>query len=294
MSDTRVTGVTTSRGREIPCDILILATGHSARDTYGLLERKKIFMEKKDFAVGVRAEHPRELINSIQYGRSRYRDILPAAEYSLTYKNPKTGRGTYSFCMCPGGCVINSSSEQGRLCLNGMSFSRRDHPFSNAAIVVTVKREDSPEGPLGGMEFQRMLEKSAFDAGGGGYRAPVQRITSFMKNKIDRDIPGTSYVNGAIPADITLSLPPWITGEIREALRAFDRRMKGFISDQGVLLSAETRSSSPVRITRGPDFQSVNTAGLYPVGEGAGYAGGIVSSAVDGIRAADAVISMGE
>ena len=292
LRNSRVAGIKTSSGHEYPCDILILATGHSARDIYELLNRKRIIIEKKDFAVGVRVEHPLELINSIQYGNSRYRDILPAADYSLAYKNERTGRGTYSFCMCPGGSVINSSSESGLLCNNGMSFSGRDFRFSNSAIIVTVKKDDFYDGGLGGIEFQRMLERSAFHAGGGAFRAPAQRMSSFMARRCDSSLPESSYRNGITSSDINLYMPSWITDEIKMALSSFNRKMKGFISDNGLLIGAETRSSSPVRITRGDDFQSVNTPGLYPVGEGSGYAGGIVSSAVDGIRAADCIIEM--
>lgn len=291
ISDGRAAGVSTASGKEFLSDCVILAPGHSARDIYQMLHSKKITLEKKGFAVGSRIEHPAELIREIQYGRSRYSDILPAAEYSLTWNNKKSGRGIYSFCMCPGGAVINSSSEEKLLCTNGMSMSDRGSPLSNAAIVVTVTKEDTGSDPLGGIELQREIERMAFRAGGGNYRAPAQTVLSFIKKKTDRELPPVSYRNGVSPSRLEEFLPQWITSEIRIALEYFDKRMNGFISESGVFIGAETRTSSPVRILRGEDLQSVSVRGLYPAGEGAGYAGGIVSSAVDGIRCADAIIS---
>ena len=288
--DGSVAGFVTSQGREYQTSRLVLAIGHSARDTYSMLERKGVQLEKKGFAVGVRIEHPAGLINDIQYGKSIYRDRLPAAEYSLAYTDRATGRGIYSFCMCPGGRIINSSSEQERLCTNGMSFSKRDHPFSNAAIVVTVAPEDCGNDLLGGIGLQRGIEAGAYTAGGGRFSAPAQRVTSFLLGKIDAELPASSYRPGLFPADLSRFLPDWLAGELKAGIRQFDKKMKGFISDQAVLIGAETRTSSPVRISRGDDRQSVAVRGLYPVGEGAGYAGGIVSSAVDGIRCADAII----
>ncbi len=283
-------GVRTSDGREILCNTVILATGHSARDTYRMLFDKNICLEKKGFAVGMRAEHPADLIAGIQYGNSSYRNILPAAEYSLTWNNPKTKRGVYSFCMCPGGRVINSSSENNMLCTNGMSFSARDLSFSNAAIVVTVSPDDTENHPLAGIEFQRQIESAAFIAGKGGFTAPAQRIASFMKRKTDATLPKSSYLPGITPSDMNAVLPDFISDEIRTALKFFERKMYGFTSSEGIFIGTETRTSSPVRITRGKDYQSVSLKGLYPAGEGAGYAGGIVSSAVDGIRIADSII----
>lgn len=285
-----VAGVVTSKGREVPADRLVLATGHSARDTYSMLAKRGVTLEKKGFAMGVRIEHPAALINEIQYGRSQFRDRLPAADYTLAHTDRATGRGVYSFCMCPGGRVINSSSEQGRLCTNGMSFSRRDHPFSNAAIVVTVAPQECSDELLGGIGLQREIEAGAYGAGGGMFSAPAQRVTSFLSGTIDRDLPPASYRPGLFPADIRRFLPAWLAEELKAGIRQFDKKMKGFISEQALLIGAETRTSSPVRIARGDDRHSVAVRGLYPVGEGAGYAGGIVSSAVDGIRCADAII----
>jgi len=193
--------------------------------------------------------------------------------------------------MCPGGAVINSSSEEGMLCTNGMSMSSRDSKWSNAAVVVTVRPEDSGPDALAGIEFQREIERRAFVAGGGMFRAPCQGVSCFLSRKIDSTLPRTSYVNGVVPSALDSFLPGWICAELRAGLASFDKRMKGFASS-AVLIGAETRTSSPVRVTRGEDFQSVSHRGLYPVGEGAGYAGGIVSSAIDGIRCADVIIDV--
>jgi uncharacterized protein len=286
-----VAGAVTSKGEELQGSILVLATGHSARDTYFLLQKKEILLERKGFAVGLRIEHPAALINSIQYGDSPYAEYLPAADYMLSYHNRKTNRGIYTFCMCPGGRVINSSSEKLRLCTNGMSLSGRNLPFSNSAIVVTVSPDDGQDDFLSGIGFQRMLEERAFGEGGGNFTAPAQRVTSFLRNRLDTGLPPVSYRPGVHAAELENCLPGWISTELKSGLRHFDTLMKGFITDQGVLIGTETRTSSPVRICRGDDFQSVSVRGLYPVGEGAGYAGGIVSSAVDGIRCADTILA---
>ncbi len=286
-----VAGIITSKGMEVKASRVVLATGHSARDTYEMLRNRGIVLERKGFAMGVRIEHPAALINDIQYGRSPYRDLLPAADYSLAAVNRSSGRGVYSFCMCPGGRIINSSSEQGRLCTNGMSFSQRNHPFSNSAIVVTVSPDDFSDDALGGIALQREIEAEAYAGGGGSFAAPAQLVTSFLRGRIDTNLPPVSYRPGVKPADLGRHLPAWLADELKAGLAQFGRKMNGFISDSGVLIGAETRTSSPVRITRNIAFHSVSVRGLYPVGEGAGYAGGIVSSAVDGIRCADCIIS---
>lgn len=287
----KVSGVVTSGGKEYRGDCLVLATGHSARDVYDMLYHMGVMLEKKGFAVGVRAEHPAEYIDEIQYGKSVYRKVLPASEYILRFNNRSTGRGVYSFCMCPGGSVINSSSEQGHLCTNGMSYYNRDSMFSNSAIVTTVGAADTGPGVLSGIEFQRNIEKAAFSAGGGGFTAPAQRITSFLRDETDKKLPVNSFRPCSRPADLSSVFPSWITDEIKLALRHYDRLMKGFISENGILIGAETRSSSPVRILRDDSMQSVSLKGLFPAGEGSGYSGGIVSSAVDGIRAAESIIN---
>ncbi len=286
----KIEGIRTSFGREYPASLLILAAGHSARDVYRLLEKKDVTMERKGFAMGLRIEHPAELIRSIQYGSSEYRDILPAPDYSMAYNNGVTKRGTYTFCMCPGGIVINSSSEQKMLCINGMSYSKRDSLFSNSAVIVTVRPEDTGNMILSGIEFQEDIERKAYIAGGGGFIAPAQRALSFMEKKLDVNLPGSSYRPGVRAANLEELIPYWMAEEIRKALVHFNRKMKGFLSENALLLGAETRSSSPVRILRNDNYQSVKIKGLYPAGEGSGYAGGIVSSAVDGIRAADAIL----
>lgn len=283
-------GVRTSGGEEILADAVVLAAGHSARDTYGLLSEKGVPLEAKGFAAGVRVEHPAELINFMQYGRVALRGILPQADYFLAWKNASSGLGVYSFCMCPGGAVINSSSEQGMLCTNGMSYSARDGRFSNAALVVTVAPSVFAHDPMQGIAFQRKIEEAAFREGGGGFLAPAQRLDSFLKGRSDGHLPDSSYRPGIIPGRAERYLPEWIVEELRRGLRYFNSKMKGFAGPEGVLIGAETRTSSPVRITRGSDLQSTGLAGLYPAGEGSGYAGGIVSSAVDGIRIADAII----
>lgn len=291
IKDNRCIGVKAG-DEEIAADAVILATGNSARDVYRFLSKQNIGMEAKGTAVGVRIEHPAELIREIQYGNSKYKHMLPAAEYVLTAKNPKTGRGTYSFCMCPGGFIINSSCSTDHLCVNGMSNSKRNSAFSNSAVVVSVDGSDYGDGPLSGPSFQEKIEKAAFLAGGSSFRAPAQRLTSFLKKKTDAALPKNSYRPDVTAAEIDSYLPESICREMREAFRVFDRKMRGFITDEAVLIGAETRTSSAVRILRDRTLQSVNTERLFPAGEGAGYSGGIVSSAVDGIRTADSVISI--
>ncbi|HSV96728.1 MAG TPA: FAD-dependent oxidoreductase [Spirochaetota bacterium] len=285
----RAAGVTTATGGEYRASAVVLATGHSARDVYDMLTGEKVALEKKGFAVGVRIEHPARLIDRIQYGKAAEKRPLPAADYRLTFNNRQSGRGVYSFCMCPGGEVVNASSEEGLLCTNGMSYSGRDGEYSNAALVVTVSPDDLGPSPLAGIGFQREIERKAFEAGGGGWEAPVERIRSFLGGGPDTSVPATSYRPGVRAARVREYLPGWIADELAIALKSFDRKMKGFIGDEGVIIGAETRSSSPVRVVREADLQSVSLPSLYPVGEGAGHAGGIVSSAVDGMRAADAI-----
>lgn len=290
----RVEGIVTSSGEEYRSSVVVLAIGHSARDTYEMLSRRGIALERKDFAVGLRVEHPAELINYIQYGSLALKKILPAADYRLAFNNRNTGRGVYTFCMCPGGEVINSSSEDLRLCTNGMSYSKRELPHSNAAIVVSVKGDDIEGNELAGVAFQRRIEERIYQGGGGSFIAPAQTITSFLNDRIDNSIPEVSYMPGVKPSLMKSYLPEWVVDEIKMALYNFNRKMKGFISSQGVLIGAETRTSSPLRIIRDDNCQSPSAGGLFPVGEGAGYAGGIVSSAVDGIRAADRIAELFE
>jgi uncharacterized FAD-dependent dehydrogenase len=287
VSNGRVSGVKTSSGKIFEADAVILATGHSARDTYGMLKSEGVALEAKGFAIGVRAEHPSAFINRAQYGD--FVDILPAADYRLAWTDPASKRGVYSFCMCPGGEVINSSSQEGLLCVNGMSLSARDSEWSNAAIVVSVNPGDFGD-PLAGIGLQRDIEKKAFDLGGGRFSAPAQRVASFArKENGGGKLPFTpSYKPGTKEAALWNALPRFISDPLCEGLARFDKIIPGFAN--GICIGVETRTSSPVRIVRDENFQSVSHPGLYPVGEGAGYAGGITSSAVDGIKCADAII----
>jgi len=273
---------------EVPCDSLVLAGGHSARDTYELLERRKVPLERKAFAMGLRVEHPQALIDRIQYGGPRHPN-LPAADYAVAWNNNATGRSAYSFCMCPGGAVIGGASEEGGVVTNGMSGQLRNTPFANSALVVNVAPADfGGSDPLAGVRFQRHWEQRAFRAGGGGYHAPAANLMGFM------GLPGkgslsSSYRPGIVEADLDVVLPPYITQTLREGITEFGRKLRGFITAEATLVGVESRTSAPVRILRNERYESVGLAGLYPAGEGAGYAGGIMSSALDGIRIADTI-----
>lgn len=277
----------------IETDSVILAIGHSARDTFEMLYEKKLPIEAKPFSVGARIEHLREEIDRSQYGRFAGNKALGAANYKMNV-HTSNGRGAYTFCMCPGGKVVNASSEQNRLCTNGMSEFARNEPNSNAALLVGVSPEDyRSDSPLGGMYFQRELEEKAFALGGGGFRAPVQRVGDFINNKKSDNL---GEVLPSIGPDFTLSdlntiLPEEISRSMKEAIISMGRKLQGFDSPDAVLTGLETRSSSPIRILRNVDtLESVGLKGLYPCGEGAGYAGGIISAAVDGIKCAEKVI----
>jgi uncharacterized FAD-dependent dehydrogenase len=284
----RLTGVTLNDRAEEPCDVLVLAPGNSARDTYRMLMRRSVRLEQKPFAVGVRVEHPQELINRIQYGIPGHPQ-LPPADYALAWNNAGTGRSAYSFCMCPGGEVVAGSSEEGGVVTNGMSSYRRNSPYANSALVVSVGKDDfGGDFPLAGMEFQRALEQRAFVAGGGDYLAPAQNLLAFLGDRRGGALRAT-YLPGVREADLSQLLPPAVTETLREGIRHFDRKMRGFITGEACLIGVESRTSAPVRIVRDGDFQSVSLKGLYPAGEGAGYAGGIMSAALDGIRIADRI-----
>jgi uncharacterized FAD-dependent dehydrogenase len=291
----RIRSVITANGSEFVADSVILATGHSARDIYQLLESKKILMEAKPFAVGFRIEHPQPFIDEVQYhlhhGQKRP-DLLPAASYRLATKI--RGRGVHSFCMCPGGWIVPASTANDEVVVNGMSLSRRDSPYANSGMVSTVEPEDlnrwtKTHGVLAGIAFQQSLEHAAKQAGGGGQTAPAQRVIDFLKGTVSTQLPGTSYFPGINPAPLHELLPNWITDRMREGLQLFGKQMHGYLSEEALLLGFETRTSSPVRIPRNDDsLQHPEIARLYPCGEGAGYAGGIVSAALDGMRIADA------
>lgn len=284
----RLAAVTLDDRDEFSCDFLVLAPGHSARDTYEMLLRRQIRLESKPFAVGLRIEHPQELINRIQYG-TPVNSGLPAADYALAFNNPGTKRSLYSFCMCPGGVVVASSSEDGMVVCNGMSNYMRNSPFANSALVVPVgERDFHGQSPLAGVEFQRLWERKAFLAGGGNYFAPAQNLLAFL-GQSRSNVVASTYRPGVREADLREVLPDYVTETMREGICYFDRKMRGFITEEATLTGIETRTSAPVRIVRGDDLQSVSLEGLYPVGEGAGYAGGIMSAALDGIRAADRI-----
>ena len=293
VKDGRVDGIKVSTPdgeRLIPCRRLILAVGHSARDVFDLLYRKGLPLAAKPFSVGVRIEHPQGLIDRAQYGGFAGHPALGAADYKLSC-HLSNGRGVYTFCMCPGGTVTGAASEPGGVVTNGMSPWARDGANSNAALLVGVGPEDfGGEGPLAGVGFQRRIERLAYEYAG-GYLAPAQRVADFLEGRASRGFGGVmpTYRPGVAPGDVSCCLPGYVCDSMREALPILGRRLRGFDSGGAVLTAPETRSSSPVRVLRDDTLQSPGLRGLYPCGEGAGYAGGIVSAAVDGIRCAEAV-----
>lgn len=294
-----VRGVTTADGREFEAKAVILATGHSARDVYRMLHAQGILLERKAFAVGVRIEHSQEFIDFKQYhlapGTPRPHN-LPAARYALATKIKD--RGVHSFCMCPGGFIVPAATENDEVVVNGMSLARRDSPFANAGFVVTVEPEDTLEfekehGLLSGMAFQKNLEVKAAQTGGGKQKAPGQRVVDFLKGKISSTLPETSYFPGGNSAPIHEILPSFIVSRMREGLQEFDSKMRGYVTNDALLLGFETRTSSPLRIPRNTEtLEHLTLRGLFPSGEGAGYAGGIASAAIDGRRCAEAAASV--
>ena len=284
-------GVRLESGKEIAADHVVLAVGHSARDIFEMLYRRDVTIEAKPFSIGFRIEHPQSLIDKAKFGASN--KALGAAEYRLVH-HAGNGRSVYSFCMCPGGTVVAATSEERRVVTNGMSQYSRNERNANAGIVVGITPKDYAdygEGPLAGIALQRHWESQAFVAGGETYAAPAQRVGDFLAGRpstaLGEVVP--SYRPGVTPTDLSTCLPDYAIAAIREALSAFGRQIRGFDGDDAVLTGVETRTSSPVRVPRGADFQSVNTKGLFPGGEGAGYAGGILSAGVDGIKLAEAV-----
>ncbi|MBS0310052.1 MAG: NAD(P)/FAD-dependent oxidoreductase [Proteobacteria bacterium] len=284
-----IRGVTLASGETLRSNHVILALGHSARDTFEMLDARGVYMEAKPFSIGFRIEHPQSLIDKARLGPNAGNPLLGAADYKLVH-HAKNGRSVYSFCMCPGGTVVAATSESGRVVTNGMSQYSRNERNANAGIVVGITPEDYPGGPLAGIELQRKLESRAFELGGGGYEAPGQLVGDFLAGKpsIRLGVVEPSYKPGVHLTDLASALPDYAIEAIREALPAFDQQIKGFAMKDAVLTGVETRTSSPLRITRGDDFQSLNVKGLYPAGEGAGYAGGILSAGVDGIKVAEA------
>ena len=286
-------GVTLANGEQLRADHVVLALGHSARDTFAMLHARGVFVEAKPFSLGFRIEHPQSLIDQARFGPQAGHALLGAADYKLVH-HASNGRSVYSFCMCPGGTVVAATSEPGRVVTNGMSQYSRNERNANAGIVVGITPEDfAPygEGPLAGIALQRHWESQAFVLGGGDYLAPAQRVGDFIRNRASREF-GTvlpSYTPGVTLGSLDEALPRYAIDAIREALPAFGRQIRGFDMDDALLTGVETRTSSPLRITRGEDGHSRNTRGLFPAGEGAGYAGGILSAGVDGIKMAEAV-----
>jgi uncharacterized FAD-dependent dehydrogenase len=271
---------------------VILATGHSARDIFTLLKEHRIDIEFKPFALGVRIEHPQSLIDEIQYRQSPRSEYLPASSYGLTCQINK--RGVFSFCMCPGGLIVPAATAPGEIVVNGMSLSKRDSPFANAGTVVSVEAADVGcdviENPLAGVTFQSKVEKLMFGCGDGSQKAPAQRMTDFLLARISDDLPDTSYIPGVFPAPVNALLPHFIYKHLKEAIFQFDRKMHGYLTEEAIIIGTESRTSSPVRIPREKETMEHPTVkGLYPCGEGAGYAGGIVSAAMDGQRVAQAI-----
>ena len=290
IQDGKVRELILAGGERLAADHVVLAVGHSARDTFRMLLDRGVHIEAKPFSIGFRIEHPQTLIDRCRFGPQAGHPLLGAADYKLVH-HCRNGRSVYSFCMCPGGTVVAAASEPGRVVTNGMSQYSRDERNANSGIVVGITPEDYPGGPLAGVDFQRRWEERAFELGGGTYDAPGQLVGDFLAGRPSRDFGSVlpSYRPGVRLGDLSSSLPDYAIAAIREALPAFDRQLRGFAMHDAVLTGVETRTSSPIRIQRGEDLQSVNTAGLYPAGEGAGYAGGILSAGVDGIKVAEAV-----
>jgi len=288
-----IRGVVLASGEQLRAEHVVMALGHSARDTFAMLHARDVFIEPKPFSIGFRIEHPQSLVDQARFGPQAGHPLLGAADYKLVH-HCRNGRSVYSFCMCPGGTVVAAASEPGHVVTNGMSQYSRNERNANAAIVCGITAEDfAPygDGPLAGIALQRHWESLAFSLGGGDYEAPGQLVGDFIANRASQAFGDVlpSYRPGVRLGDLDAALPRYAIDAIREALPAFDRQIRGFAMHDAILTGVETRTSSPVRITRGDDGHSLNTRGLFPAGEGAGYAGGILSAGVDGIRAAEAV-----
>jgi uncharacterized protein len=283
-------GVILASGERIATDHVVLAVGHSARDTFEMIHARGVYVEAKPFSIGVRIEHPQSLIDRCRFGDAAGNEILGAADYKIVH-HARNGRAVYSFCMCPGGTVVAAASEPGRVVTNGMSQYSRKERNANAGIVVGITPADYPGSALAGIAFQRHWEERAFAAGGETYAAPAQRVDDFLAMRPSTTLGAVvpSYKPGVTPTDLATCLPDYAVAAIREALPAFDQQIRGFNQADAVMTGVETRTSSPIRIRRDATLQSQNTRGLYPAGEGAGYAGGILSAAVDGIRIAEAI-----
>jgi uncharacterized protein len=290
IEDGKVRGLKLSNGETLRCNHVVLSVGHSARDTFQLLHDRGVYMEAKPFSLGFRIEHPQGLIDRSRFGKFAGHKLLGAADYKVVH-HCSNGRAVYSFCMCPGGTVVAAASEPGRVVTNGMSQYSRNERNANAGIVVGITPADFPGGPLAGIEFQRRWEERAFELGGGNYCAPGQLVGDFIAGRPSTSLGSVepSYKPGVLPTDLSTSLPDYVIDAIREALPQIDKKIPGFAMHDAVLTGVETRTSSPIRVRRKDDYQSVNVEGLYPAGEGAGYAGGIYSAAIDGIEVAEAL-----
>jgi len=289
ISDGEAAGIVINDDKEHFSTSIYIALGHSARETVQMLHEKGVAIEQRPISVGIRIEHPVETINHMRYG-DKYVNYpgLGAATYSLNYTNKKIKKGVYTFCMCPGGEIVNASSSQGMLVLNGMSYSHRGSPFSNAALAVTCHVDDyQSNNPLAGMDFQKSIERKSFHAGGGNWEAPAQNLMHFLGEDNAAGINTNSYTMGAVPADMKDIFPAFIIEQLSAAFTQWRDEVPTFVSDQATLFAAETRTSSPVRIKRNENYESVNVKNLYPIGEGSGYTGGITSSAADAIRAVE-------
>jgi len=292
LHDGKITGIVVNNATEHFADAVILATGHSARDIYYLLDRKGIRIEAKPFALGVRIEHPQPLIDRIQYRQPERDPNLPASSYRLACQ--VNGRGVFSFCMCPGGLVVPAATAPGEIVVNGMSLSRRDSPFANSGTVVAVELEDLADfqqhGVFAGLEFQRHVEQTMFAAGDGSQRAPAQRLPDFVAGRLSPDLHDTSYIPGLLSATLHDLLPAGISERLRQGVQQFGKMMRGYYTADANVIGTESRTSSPVRIPRSPNtLMHEDAVGLFPCGEGAGYAGGIISAAMDGQQVARAV-----
>jgi uncharacterized FAD-dependent dehydrogenase len=289
----KITGVIVNEKDEYTSDAVILATGHSARDIYYLLHKHNIKIEPKPFAIGVRIEHPQELINEIQYHSKDKNPYLPAASYNLACD--VNGRGVYSFCMCPGGIIVPAATAPGEIVVNGMSLSKRDSPFANSGFVAAVNERDYSKNeknyPFNGLELQKEIEQHTFELANKTQCAPAQRVTDFIGGKLSQSLPRSSYIPGLTSAALHNELPDFIVKGLKKALYIFDKKMKGYLSEDAIIVATESRTSSPIRILRDKkSFMHTEISGLFPAGEGAGYAGGIVSAAIDGENCANAAV----
>jgi len=287
VSEETATGVVVNGQTEYHTDAIYLAIGHSARDTFEMIRSKGIAVEQKPISVGVRIEHPVEIINELRRGNQKGKVCgEKAANYSFTFTNKGSGRGVYTFCMCPGGEVVNASSEQGLLVVNGMSYSSHSSAFSNSALVVSCRTDDYLSAdPLAGIDFQRQIEEKAFKISEGTWSVPAQNLLDFLTGNISKDLNKHSFKMGAVSADLKTILPQFVCDSLVQAFNRWREEYPLFVSEHAILLGAETRTTSPVRIKRNDNFESVNTKNLYPIGEGSGYTGGITSSAADAVKA---------